>query len=316
MDELKKLFEQKQKKENNNSSSKNKKKETKEDKKKQEKQEKQEKPEKFKKEINKQDFSQRSLTLTGSKLEAVRNSLVKNPNKNDKNVKASNNNANKEPPMNELDKIKSNLVRKSVNLTGNIDIKMDNNGGMKITIQNFNKAVNDNKDNKKEANKAKNIISNINKDNNKNGNNKDEKNEFKNVKDNINNINNKNGSNKDEKNEIKSVKTNVTNINNKNGSNKDEKNETKNVNSNVTNINNKENINNMPKSRTESVIDPGTINSVLKDNGKMDEIKSLIKTNNKTINENEKRVYEKTFDRFVSLQTLLKKESSLKELCK
>ena len=285
MNELKKLFEQKKKKENNNSSSKNKKKETKEDKKKQEKQEKQEK---LKKENNKQDFSQRSHTLTGSELEAVRNSLVKNPNKNDKNVKASN----KEPPMNELDKIKSNLARKSVILTSNIDIKMDNNGGVKNAIQNFNKAVNDNKDNKKETNKAKNIISNINKDNNKNGN------------------------NKDEKNETKSVKANIANINNKNGSNKDEKNEAKNVQTNVTNINNIENKNNIPKCRTETVIDPGTIKSVLKDNGKMDDIKSLIKTNNKTINENEKKVYEKTFDRFVSLQTLLKKESSLKELCK
>ena len=309
MNELKKLFEQKKKKENNNSSSKNKKKETKEDKKKQEKQEKQEK---LKKENNKQDFSQRSHTLTGSELEAVRNSLVKNPNKNDKNVKASN----KEPPMNELDKIKSNLARKSVILTSNIDIKMDNNGGVKNAIQNFNKAVNDNKDNKKETNKAKNIISNINKDNNKNGNNKDEKNETKSVKANIANINNKNGSNKDEKNETKSVKTNINNINDKNGSNKDEKNEDKNVKTNVTNINNIENKNNIPKCRTETVIDPGTIKSVLKDNGKMDDIKSLIKTNNKTINENEKKVYEKTFDRFVSLQTLLKKESSLKELCK
>jgi hypothetical protein len=46
------------------------------------------------------------------------------------------------------------------------------------------------------------------------------------------------------------------------------------------------------------------------------DIKSLIKTNNKTINENEKKVFEKSFDRLVSLQILLKKESSLKELCK
>ena len=284
MNELKKLFEQKQKKDNNNSSSKNKKKETKEDKKKQEKQE------KFKKENTKQDFSLRAHTLTGSELESVRNNLVKNVNKNDKNVKASNN-TNKEP-MNELDKIKSNLARKSVILTTTLDIKIDNNnGGVKNAIQNFNKPVNENKDNKKEANKAKNIISNINKDNNKNGNNKDEKNEIKNVKTNVSNINNKNGNNKDEKNEIKNVKTNGTNINNK------------------------ENKNNIPKSKTETVIDPENISSVLKDNGKMD-IKSLIKTNNKTINENEKKVCEKSFDRFVSLQTLLKKESSLKELCK
>ena len=257
MNELKKLFEQKQKKDSNNSSSKNKKKETKEDKKKQEKQE------KFKKENTKQDFSLRAHTLTGSELESVRNNLVKNVNKNDKNIKASNN-TNKEP-MNELDKIKSNLARKSVILTTTLDIKIDNNnGGVKNAIQNFNKPVNENKDNKKEANKAKNIISNINKDNNKNGNNKDEKNEIKNVKTNVSNINNKNGNNKDEKNEIKNVKTNGTNINNK------------------------ENKNNIPKSKTETVIDPENISSVLKDNGKMD-IKSLIKTNNKTINENEKK---------------------------
>ena len=308
MNELKKLFEQKQKKDNNNSSSKYKKKETKEDKKKQEKQE------KFKKENTKQDFSLRAHTLTGNELESVRNNLVKNVNKNDKNVKASNT-TNKEP-MNELDKIKSNLARKSVILTTTLDIKIDNNnGGVKNAIQNFNKPVNENKDNKKEANKAKNIISNINKDNNKNGNNKDEKNETKNVKNNVNNINNKNGNNKDEKNEIKNVKTNVSNINNKNGNNKDEKNEIKNVKTNATNINNKENKNNIPKSKTEAVIDPENISSVLKDNGKMD-IKSLIKTNNKTINENEKKVCEKSFDRFVSLQILLKKESSLKELCK
>ena len=52
----------------------------------------------------------------------------------------------------------------------------------------------------------------------------------------------------------------------------------------------------------------------IKDNTKM-EIKSF-KTNNKVINENENKVFEKSFDKLVNLQVLLKKESSLKELCK
>ena len=256
MNELKKLFEHKQKKDNNNT----KVKEVKEDKKKKEKQE------KLKKENTKQEFSLRTFTFVGNELESVRNNLIKNVNKNDKNDKATNNNTNKETE-NELDKIKNKLIRKSVNFCNPIDIKEVNNGGVKNPIQNFNKTVNDKKNNKKEAYNVKNNISNLNIDNNKNGNNKIEKNETKNDKINANNINNK------------------------------------------------ENKNDFPKSNDDTVIDPKTINSVIKDNGKMD-IKSLIKTNNKTINENEKKVFEKSFDRFVSLQILLKKESSLKELCK
>ena len=256
MNELKKLFEQKQKKDNNNTKNK----EVKEDKKKKEKQE------KLKKENTKQEFSLRTFTFVGNELESVRNNLIKNVNKNDKNDKATNNNTNKETE-NELDKIKNKLIRKSVNFSQAIDIKEINNGGVKNPIQNFNKTVNDKKNNKKEAYNVKNNISNLNIDNNKNGNNKIEKNETKNDKINANNINNK------------------------------------------------ENKNDFPKSNDDTVIDPKTINSVIKDNGKMD-IKSLIKTNNKTINENEKKVFEKSFDRFVSLQILLKKESSLKELCK
>jgi len=46
------------------------------------------------------------------------------------------------------------------------------------------------------------------------------------------------------------------------------------------------------------------------------DIHSSNKTNNKLINENEIKVFEKSFDRLVNLQVLLKKESSLKELCK
>ena len=44
------------------------------------------------------------------------------------------------------------------------------------------------------------------------------------------------------------------------------------------------------------------------------DIHSSIKTNNKLIDENE--IFEKSFDRLVNLQDLLKKESALKELCK
>ena len=47
----------------------------------------------------------------------------------------------------------------------------------------------------------------------------------------------------------------------------------------------------------------------------MDE-NSSIKTDNKIFNENEQKIFEKSFDRLVNLQALLKKESSLKELCK
>jgi hypothetical protein len=45
-------------------------------------------------------------------------------------------------------------------------------------------------------------------------------------------------------------------------------------------------------------------------------MKSFIKSINKNISENENKVFEKSFDRLANLQTLLKKESSLKELCK
>ena len=47
----------------------------------------------------------------------------------------------------------------------------------------------------------------------------------------------------------------------------------------------------------------------------MDE-NSSIKLNNKIIAENEQKIFEKSFDRLANLQDLLKKESSLKELCK
>ena len=42
----------------------------------------------------------------------------------------------------------------------------------------------------------------------------------------------------------------------------------------------------------------------------------IYKPINKNISENENKVFEKSFDRLANLQTLLKKESSLKELCK
>jgi hypothetical protein len=45
-------------------------------------------------------------------------------------------------------------------------------------------------------------------------------------------------------------------------------------------------------------------------------VKNFIQNINKNIRENENKVYEKSFDRLLNLQILLKKESSLKELCK
>ena len=45
-------------------------------------------------------------------------------------------------------------------------------------------------------------------------------------------------------------------------------------------------------------------------------VKNFIQNINKNIRENENKVYEKSFDRLLNLQTLLKKESALKELCK
>lgn len=46
------------------------------------------------------------------------------------------------------------------------------------------------------------------------------------------------------------------------------------------------------------------------------EMKSFIKSINNNISENEDKVFEKSFDRLANLQTLLKKESSLKDLYK
>jgi len=46
------------------------------------------------------------------------------------------------------------------------------------------------------------------------------------------------------------------------------------------------------------------------------DLNSSSKISNETIKENEKKVYEKSFDRLANLQALIKKESSLKELCK
>jgi hypothetical protein len=45
-------------------------------------------------------------------------------------------------------------------------------------------------------------------------------------------------------------------------------------------------------------------------------VKNFIENINKNIKENENKVFEKSFDRLLNLQILLKKESALKELCK
>ena len=45
-------------------------------------------------------------------------------------------------------------------------------------------------------------------------------------------------------------------------------------------------------------------------------VQNFIQNINKNIRENENKICEKSFERLLNLQTLLKKESSLKELCK
>ena len=45
-------------------------------------------------------------------------------------------------------------------------------------------------------------------------------------------------------------------------------------------------------------------------------MKHFVQNINKNLQDNENKVYEKSFDRLLNLQILLKKESSLKELCK
>jgi hypothetical protein len=91
---------------------------------------------------------------------------------------------------------------------------------------------------------------------------------------------------------------------------KKETNNTKNDNINEKTTENKINL----SSYLESFVKSKSFIPFIKDNLKM-EIKAF-KTNNKVINENENKVFEKSFDKLVNLQVLLKKESSLKELCK
>ena len=122
--------------------------------------------------------------------------------------------------------------------------------------------------------------------------------------------------NKDNKKEANS-KNNISNLNkdnNKNGLN-DVKKETKNAKNNITNIKNTENTINLSLNLDSVTTKSKSFTPVIKDNIKK-EISNLIKTDNKVINENEKKVFEKSFDKLVHLQVLLKKESSLKELCK
>ena len=61
---------------------------------------------------------------------------------------------------------------------------------------------------------------------------------------------------------------------------------------------------------------PDTFTKPMDMNHNKVDMKSFIKSINKNISENENKVFEKSFDRLANLQTLLKKESSLKELCK
>ena len=93
------------------------------------------------------------------------------------------------------------------------------------------------------------------------------------------------------------------------------KKETKNAKNNITNIKKTENTINLSLNLDSVTTKSKSFTPVIKDNIKK-EINNLIKTDNKVINENEKKVFEKSFDKLVHLQVLLKKESSLKELCK
>ena len=135
-----------------------------------------------------------------------------------------------------------------------------------------------NNENKIESNTVKSIAMNYNKPTNKN--------EMNNLKD------------KDSKNENKIVKNIVSNIN-KNNNKKNNENEL-----------GKSDFKNIDIKRAESFTKSKDMN-----HNKMD-MKSFIKSINKNISENENKVFEKSFDRLANLQTLLKKESSLKELCK
>ena len=61
-----------------------------------------------------------------------------------------------------------------------------------------------------------------------------------------------------------------------------------------------------PKPKINNKINKNEINNV----------QNFIQNINKNIRENENKICEKSFERLLNLQTLLKKESSLKELCK
>mgnify|MGYP006873018004 CR=1 FL=1 len=124
---------------------------------------------------------------------------------------------------------------------------------------------------------------------------------------------NGNKDNKKDKKETISSKNVVPNLN-KNDNKKewyDMENEVKDDKNNITNNRKKIYL----REYLESVVKSKSFNQFIKDNNKM-ETKSFNKTDNNIINENEKKVFEKSFDRLVNLQVLLKKESSLKELCK
>jgi hypothetical protein len=133
-----------------------------------------------------------------------------------------------------------------------------------------------------------------------------------NIIENLNLSVNDNKANKKKINNAKNIISNINQDTNKDKCN-NEKKETKNGKNNITNIKNTENKKNL-SSYLDSFVKSKSFIPLIKDNNKM-EIKSF-KTNNKVINENENKVFEKSFDKLVNLQVLLKKESSLKELCK
>ena len=237
---------------------------------------------------NNSSFTQRTYTFslphdfniakeTKNELDIIKSNLKKSTYKTEKNDKNDKNNNNSiKQPQNEFDEAKNNIIGKVVNKNDNI-VKETKTGN-------------------------NNLKSNINNEKKKNINTNE-------VKKDINKFEKLNDL------KIPMEKANNNNKNETNNNNKDNNNNKSEVN-NVKNSNNILNLNkNVEKqieieNKTKDLDNENTTSS--KDNYN---IKNISQNNNK-MNEENNKVYEKSFDKFVNLQNLLKKESSLKELCK
>jgi hypothetical protein len=183
----------------------------------------------------------------------------------------------------------------------------------------------ENKDCKTEINSKKKLISN---------NNAKTKKETINENEILNNLKKKNSINNSQ-NELEKIRNNIMNKNNNksdnNNTNNEVKKENKNVKANIENLNKNVNKNNNLSTKNESNLNKNnpkqeTTNSAnivknlnksnIKEKDKKLGFKMLIKNLNKKLQPNEDIISEKSFDRLLNLQTLLKKESALKELCK